>query len=128
MIACAQPTPGLTLVTRAGGSRAQARAALDAGASVNYRYATVRWGEHGPWANGQADPAACAAVAVELQRHGVFYVAQGCREAHLPSLLAAHAPMANALRQPGAAGRGAIWRSTPEGEVIGVEPVKYIAA
>jgi len=104
-----------------------AGAALHAGVSVRERGAAVRDREHGTRADGDAQSATVAARDLELQRNDVVDVAQWRHRPQRPTRLADHAPMATA---PAAAWKGSARRiscSTPEGEVIAEQPVKFMA-
>ena len=129
MIAQAQPTPARTSIASNGQLRWQAPHSMHRSRSVIRAYPSVHR-EHGVGADVDAQAAAFALFRVVFQRDDVFQVAQ--RHRILLSDLGRNAPaiIAPTPRTAPTTIRGTaalISRTTPESEVIVLDPVKFMA-
>ena len=114
-------------VQRIGAAVERARAALDAGAAVRKDRSSADQREDAAWAHVEADAAAVAARGVESQRHHGLDVSRRRRRAHVRSRVATPAASASPSAAACSGSARRVSRSTPEGEVKGVDPVKFIA-
>jgi len=132
MIAWAQPTPGSTPIAPGTQLRAQAPHSMQAPRSASAaRPSAMAKTARGP--DGHTQSAAGAALGVEPQGDGLVDIAQSRHRPHLPRPAGRPGvdPQAPTARVAAAACSGSARRissSTPEGEVIGEEPVKFMAA